>query len=308
MILALFALGVVLVALPGLVAGPPRRLPLNEWVPVATASMAVGMLAVEVALGLAAVPAVAFLVDAPGVVDACRGVLAPLTMAPGFLGWIAFALAGLTALRIGSGVWRARTRARRAQVEPWLGAHSERDGFELVVLPTPELVAFGVSTSPPQVVISDGLIERLEPAHVEAVIGHEAAHHRLRHATYLALLAGTVSAFGRARFVRRSVDAIREGLEGWADAEVGAEGDRSRRALREALAVVATADQAAGGGWARIRDRVRRLDRLVRPRSVLVRSVTYAPVVALGLAAIILAAGWLTDAHHAVALGTSCEH
>jgi hypothetical protein len=308
LILALFALGVVLVALPGLVTGPPRRFPLREWVPVATVSMAVGVLAIEVSLVLAAVPSVAFLVGAPGVVDACRDALAPLTTDPGFVSWVALVAAGLTARRIGSGVWQARTRARRAQVEPWLGAHSERDGFELVVLPTPELVAFGVSASPPQVVISDGLIEELEPAHVEAVIGHEAAHHRLRHASYLALLGGAASAFGRARFVNRSLDAIRDGLEGWADDEVGAAGEGSRRALREALVGVAAARDPAAGTWARIGDRMRRLDRRVRPRSVLVRGVLYAPVVVLGLSAVILVAGWLTEAHHAVAFGAPCMH
>jgi len=309
LILALFALGVLLVALPGLVAGPPRRLPLNEWVPVSTASMAAGVLAVEVSLGLAAVPAIAFLVGAPGVVDRCRDAFAPLTTDPGFMSWIALAAAGLVALRIGSGVWQARTRAQRARVEPWLGAHSDRDGFELVVLPTRELVAFGVAASPPQVVISDGLIAQLEPAHVEAVIGHEAAHLRLRHTFYLSLLAGAASAFGRARFVRRSLDAIRDGLEGWADDEVGAAGDDSRRALRAALLGVAAAREPTDGtSWARIRDRMRRLDRRARPLSVLMRTVMYAPVAALGLAAIILVAGWLTSAHHAVALGAPCNH
>ena len=299
----------MLVALPGLIAGPPRRLPLNEWVPVATASMAVGVLAVEVSLGLAAVPAVAFLAGAPEIVDGCREALAPLSTDPGFLSWVALALAGLVAFRIGAGVWRARTGARRARVEPWLGAHTERDGFELVVLPTRDVVAFGVWASPPQVVISDGLIEQLEPAHVEAVIGHEAAHHRLRHASYLALLAGAAAAFGRARFVRRSLDAIRDGLEGWADAEVGARGDDDRRALRAALVGVASANgQANRGSWARTTDRMRRLESDVPPRSTILRSVAYLPVAALGMATLVLVASWLTEVHHAFALGAPCNH
>lgn len=309
MILALLALGGVLVALPGLVAGPPRRFPLNEWVPVATVSVAVGVLAVEAALMLAAVPVVALLAGEPGLVDPCRDALAPLSTDTANVSWIALVLASVVAVRIVSGVHRARRGARRAQVEPWLGEHSERDGFELVVLPTAELVAFGVSTSPPQVVISDGLIDQLEPDHVEAVIGHEAAHHRLRHASYLALLAGVASAFGRAPVVGRSLDAIRNGLEGWADAEVGASGDDARRALRGALRGVADASQHADSG-SRIRttDRMRRLDPDIRTRSAIVRAFTYLPVGALGLASLILVAGWLTQAHHAFALGVPCAH
>jgi len=300
-ILALVAVGMLLLALPGARRRPPRQLPPREWTPVAASAFVAGALAVEAALVLAAASAVGGVVSAPGLIDHCRGALAPLTVDPSLLSWGAAAVATVVAARMLRGGWEARTRARQARVEPWLGEHRPRVGFDLVVLPTRRLVAFGVPGAPPQVVISEGLIDELEPEQVEAVIGHEAAHHRLRHSTLLAVLAAVERAFGGLSFVGRSLATLRAGLEVWADEAAGARDVDARRSLRQALAGVS-------GSTVWTRDRVQRLERWARPGHALLRVVTYAPVAVLVLAVGALMAGWFTDAHHAFALGDPCTH
>ena len=50
MIVVLIALGVVLLVLPGRYSTPPRNLPLDEWVPLAMASVISGAIAVTTGL------------------------------------------------------------------------------------------------------------------------------------------------------------------------------------------------------------------------------------------------------------------
>jgi Zn-dependent protease with chaperone function len=301
MILALLAVGVLLLVLPGIPRRPPRRLPQSEWTPLATAAFIVGALAVEVALVLAATPAIASVVAEPALVDRCRGALSPLATDPSPLSWAAAALAvtfAVRALRRGA---RSFTRARCTRVEPWLGEHESCHGFDLVVLPTERLVAFGVPGSRRQVVISHGLVRGFEPAQVEAVIGHEAAHLRLHHSRVLVVLAAIEGAFGWVSAVGRSADTLRAGLETWADEEAGSRDDATRRSLCQALAGVV-------GGAGVTSDRVQRLERPARARSPFVRFITYAPVAVLVVTTGVLVSGWLTDVHHAIALGGSCMH
>lgn len=301
MILALLAVGLMLLVLPGIPRRPPRRLPQSEWTPLATAAFVVGALAVEVALVLAATPAIASVVADPALVDRCRGALSPLATDPSPLSWAAAVLAVTFAVRALLSGGRSYTRARCTRVDPWLGEHEPRQGFDLVVLPTERLVAFGVSGSRRQVVISDGLVHAFEPAQVDAVIGHEAAHLRLRHPQVLVALAAIEAAFGWVSAVGRSAATLRAGLETWADEEAGARDDATRRSLCQALAGVVD-----GAGITS--DRVRRLERPARSRSPFVRFVTYTPIVVLVVTTGVIVTGWLTDVHHAIALGGPCTH
>jgi hypothetical protein len=128
-ILTLFAFGLVLLALPGVVRRPPRRLPAGEWAPVAVVSLLAGAAAVLTGLALAAVPAVSTLFGVPGIADHCRTALAPLATDPTFLSWLAGAAAIVVAARSLLFGARATTGARRARIEPWLGEHTQRGEF-----------------------------------------------------------------------------------------------------------------------------------------------------------------------------------
>jgi hypothetical protein len=300
MILVLGALGLVLVSLPAAPAKPPRRLPASEWAIVVLAALVVGALTVVVALVLASAPVVGSLLDAPGVVDHCRGVLAPLAPDPTLLSWSAAVLSAVLFARFARGGCRSRAKARRTRVEPWLGEHRDEGDYELVTVPTRELIAFGVPGRPPQVVVSSGLVERLDSAQTAAVIAHEAAHHRLRHSTHLALLAGIEHAFGWFPPARHSCDVARAAIETWADDAIGRD-PSTRHAIRTALAGMTRRT------W-HTDERLTRLRRRVPLSDPIVRFVSYAPVALIGITAIAILAGWLTDAHHAVALGGPCAH
>jgi hypothetical protein len=304
-ILVLLVLGVVLLALPGAVRVPPHRLPPHEWTSVAFVSIVAGTAALLAGLMLAAVPAVAAALGIPDVAHECRGALAPLATEPTFLSWIAAALAIVLTARIGGASISSFRRARRARVEPWLGDHDPRDGFDLVTVPADAPLAFGVPGRTPQVVISTALTERLQRNELEAVVDHEAAHLRLHHPRMLAVLRGIDVGLGVAPFVAGSVRRLRAAFEVWADAVVEGQSPADRRSLEAALLDVAAADAGAHAA-SEARDRIGRLRRRAHPRPVVVRAAVYAPVAVLVLTVAVTAAGWFTDAHHAVALGAPC--
>jgi len=299
-ILALGALGLLLLMMPALVVRWSRRLRPADWTRVAVIALGAGVATVLGTLSLAATPAVAWLADAPTVADQCRGVLAPLATDPTMLSWAAAGLVVVMLVRLGSGVRRALMRARRARVEPWLGEHHDEGDYELVMLPTPEVVAFGVPGRPPQVVVSTGLVDSLGSEQTAAVIAHEVAHHRLRHARIVAMLAGIERAFAWFAPARRSIEEARTAIEASADCAAGGD-TTSRRSLHAALSCIARSTWHADQRLTRLRTRM-------PPGAPFARFAFYAPVGLLVITVLMLMAGWVSDAHHAVALGASCEH
>lgn len=296
MILALLLLGAALLALPGVYQTPPRRLPLNEWVPVAAAALMTGFLALEISLVFVALPTVSHALGVAGVIDTCHDVLAPIPRDPSVVGWLALALAATLALRFAVGIAHAAVAARAAYVEPWLGRHAEHGEFDLVVVPTDGFLAFGVPGSAPQIVVSEGLVEHLPPELLDAVVRHEVAHHRLGHMRYLRLLAGLERALGGLPVVARSTRIVRDGLEVWADGEAGEGSPALRRALAETA--VDTGRLVA--------DRIERLRQAAPPRPTFVRAAAYAPAGLLAVTSAFLVVAWMTGAQHALALGLPC--
>ncbi len=304
MILVLFAAGLLLLALPGLAPEPPRRLPPHEWATIALLATLAGAAAVLGALVLAAVPVLTAVLGVPAIADHCRGALAPLATDPTVVSWVAALTAGVLLGRLGRSVLRSTRAARQSRVEPWLGEHEAREDFDLVIVPTPSTLAFGVPGLSPQVVVSTGLVQRLDADELEAVVGHEAAHLRLHHSAVLAVLQGIDSSLGVVPFVRRTVVRLRAALEVWADTAALGEAPGRDSALRTAL--VGLTD--TGCIVAAEAERIARLARRPAPRPLLVRVAVYAPVLVLVTAVGLTAAGWFTAAHHAVALGAPCTH
>lgn len=224
------ALGLMLLPALGWKVG--SRLPPDEWVRFCTIAVLGGAVILEIALVLCAVPALARL---PGV-GSWFGSHHERHFFPGGtpVGWLS--LAGAVYFPVGG--WKGWLRARRQQasswVEPGLGRRIAREGFELVVLPTSEIVAIAVPGPPPQVVISNGLLGALTTDEVRVVVDHEAAHLRSRHSRYLLFAEALCQAFWVFPPIRRSVATLRVALECSADqAAAGSAGDR--RAIRGAL-------------------------------------------------------------------------
>jgi len=298
MILFLLILGGVLLALPGLPRGVPRKFPPRECARIAMASLLAGWLVLELALALIALPTVSHAIGMTEVADACHDVLAPLTNAPAAVGWMA-ALAGLfIALRLVIGARSSLIRAQAGRAEPWLGQHDARGDFDLVVLPTKQPLAYGAPGDPPQVVISQGTIDRLPDRAFQAVVEHEAAHHRLKHPYYLAALSGIERSLGLSGFVWRSTSRVRDAMELWADDAAASHGTH-RHGLRRALLDL-------GGARPSMQERRRRLARVFRPHPPAFRALWYSPVGVLTSVAALIIVDWLTAAHHAGALGPTC--
>ena len=300
MILLLLTVGFVLLAAPGLQRMIPRRLPAREYVPVALVAVIGGWLALESALVLIALPTVAHALGVAHIADACHHVLAPLPSSPGIVGWAAAFAGAATIVRLLLGIRRAWRQACRARAEPWLGAHDAFGQFDLVVLPVGEPLIYGVPGVPPQVVISQGTIDQLPHHAVDAVIAHEAAHHRLRHPYCLAALQGIESSLGALPGVRRSLATIRDALEVWADA-AAAKSANVGSGLRDALLHLGTQHHPAS------RERRWRLERTPNNLSAAVRALCYSPVAFLSVLALVVAVDWLATPHHAAALGISCN-
>lgn len=308
MTLAIVAIGLALLAFPGLAARRAWLRPPAEWSRVAGGSIAAGALTLYVGLVLIALPTVLRFAEVEGIASMCEHVLRRLTIGGPLAGWTAVGLVVIATIRAAGACLRAHRASRRARIEPWLGEHLDRGDFELVILPTPALVAVGVPGLRPQVVISEGLLSELDEPRIEAVITHEAAHHRLGHRRYLLLAALVEQVYGVLPPVRRSTHALCDAIEQWAD-EVAAHG-APERALTLGAAIVSVGRAACAGTGGLVprplATRARRLEQPAPSTTVLTRGLTYMPAGALGLSAVFLVAGWFLDSHHAFALGGYC--
>ncbi len=285
--------GMLLLAAPGWVSGLSRRGHPAHWARQGLVLQLTGLALVEAGLLLWATPALLELIGAADLALICRRMLG------GWLpsGWLSSAGAGLLAVAVvwlaACGSWRVMAAQRRLRVERWLGAHHHREDFDLVVVPTGELVAYTVAGRPPQVVLSRGLLQAVDSEAVEAITAHEAVHVRRRHYRFLLAIGAVEAAFGWYRPAARGVNLIRFMLERWSDEEAAVTSSTGRDGLRRALVVVAmtpVATELTGfGAVDTITERARALSRPAF-RSSLVGSAASYVAVSLGAAASI---GWL---------------
>jgi len=308
MIAALLALlGLVLIVLPGL-SRFPARLPAAEWARIAATSLLFGFIAFELGLVLLALPTVLHSMHAAGFAAICEKVLTPLSPGGDLVGWVAAIIAVVVALRAARAVRRARRNTSVVEAEPWLGRHENRGDFELVILPTPELLAVSVPAAPPQVLISDGLVERLDDEQLEAVIRHEASHHRFGHWRFSLLAAAVERGLWRVPLVARATESLRCALEGWADEAAAGDSPLGRSTVRDALVAVAGPidDPVFHEPRRALRDRAHRLDRGPSARTFVLRFVVHAPVIVFAVTSVVLLVGWAAGAQHAAAVAGYC--
>lgn len=261
-----------------------RKLHPAERAKLQAASLVAGVIFLESALVLTAIPT---LFDALGLADlaeACRRLTGPLLGSRPILGWTAFAL-GITFPLYGVAAWVRCRRRDCLYVAPWVGEHVPYGDMEVVVLPARALVAASVPGRPGQVLISRGVVETLSGPELDAVIRHEVAH--LGHAGHLRLAVVLDQAVGWLPVVGRSIAALRLSLEQWADASVVREQGSPRPisdALRSYVFAALAPETAAFSTVESIRER---LDALAAPpaKGRVKRAVSYALVVVPALVA-----------------------
>lgn len=294
MIVALIIASVALLIVPGMSRGALTRISGAEATRLTLFAVCAGAVSLLFGLIALAVPSVGHTLGIPAL-EACRSVIGGFEPGGHLVGWIA---AGAAASLVGRTVLTLvrLQRARHVEVEAWIGIHEERVAFDLVMLPTDELVAFGAHRpDPPQIVISDGIRAVLTVDELEAVVEHERAHLDLRHHRHLRALALVDDAFGWIPFVRESTRQARNAIERWADEACSAD-PATRAALARALVTVAASDRpinAPTGDGRGVLDRTACLRHPPGPPPLTVRARALAPASALAATAVVLATLWL---------------
>ena len=226
-----------LVALPLVSRRFRRALRPNEHVRFNTTTTVAGLALLETALLLCALPVIAGLWTS-GSFDR--------HFFPGdtAIGWVSASAAILLAGSVAFGAVQLRRAEARLWIEPWIGLHELRDGYDLVVLELEQPLAYAVAGQTRQVVITSGLVDRLSQAELEAVIAHEQAHLRLGHRRALAVLAAAEAIARLVRPLKRVVAAARFAIEHAADAATD-DHAATQRALQKLGGVDVTAAVAA---------------------------------------------------------------
>ncbi|MGI8518009.1 MAG: M56 family metallopeptidase [Acidimicrobiia bacterium] len=257
--------GLLLLGAPGWASSLNKRGYPADWVRQGLAFQLTGLALVEAGLFLWATPALLDLMGAGDLALICRRMLGGFLPGGGVAGASAFVLALLIIWLATHGVWRVMTAQRRLRVEWWLGAHHHREHFDLVVVPTGELVAYTVAGRPPQVVLSRGLLQAVDSEGVEAIIAHESVHVRRQHYRFLLAIGAVEAVFGWYRPAARGTNLIRFMLERWADEAAAETTSIGREGLRRVLVTVAIAPVAAEltgfGAVDTINERARALSR-----------------------------------------------
>ncbi|MHB8328598.1 MAG: M56 family metallopeptidase [Acidimicrobiales bacterium] len=311
MTLAIAAVGLAMLVLPGLMRLIGRRVDPGSWAKLVAIAIFSGMVLFELAMLFAAAPPGLRLLGLSQLAAVCERMLGALSPGGIPLALGATAVAILVPLAAWRGATSARRVARMARVERGVGRHRDLPcGAVLVVLPERQPLAVSVPGRQGQIIVSQGLIDALDEAGFQAVCDHEAAHLRLRHARYLALGAAAERGFRFWPPARSSTAVLRVALERWADEEAaGASGER-RATLRDALVSVALApaaeELAAFSGASGLIERIDALVHPPAPASLVWWPVLLLPGVTLGAAAALGLGAWTQQAYCAVGMATHC--
>ena len=183
-------------------------------------------------------------------------------------------------------VRREQVGRRLARPDGWLGHHRRCTDHDLVVLPTDDLLAYSVEGDPPQVVVSWGLMARLDADLTRFVIEHERAHLRNGHRRALFVATVTEAVFGAMPFVTRSTATLRIALECAADEEAAGANTQHRNRVAAGMKRLTHELHPGACGIATLPLRARRL--LVPPahRASVAECGTAAGLVALGVVAL----------------------
>ncbi|WP_326836434.1 M56 family metallopeptidase [Amycolatopsis rhabdoformis] len=219
---------------------PPAATLLLTFLALVFAAGSTAALTLGAAAGLSEVPLVADLGDfSASALSSTATVPAAISITCGVL----LPAAVVSATAAVRDQWRWYRRVHRE-----LDEHSPADG--VVILPGTEPVAFAIAGRGGRIAVSRGMLAALDGSERAALLLHERAHLRLRHASYAAagVLAAAVNPL-----VRPLVTTARFTMERWAD-ETAASGVGDRRVVATAVAKAALAGHqssyalAAAGG------------------------------------------------------------
>ena len=303
--------GAALLVLPGAAQRLGSRLAPREWAWLTAAALAAGGLLLEAALVLRAAPGVLAAAGLQSLAAACGRLLGPLLAGGPAATWAtALAAAGIPVTGA-AGIARSARLRRRLTADLWLGHPRTIAGHHVVVLPVDRPFAVSLPGPDAAVVLSQGLVDRLDPVEAAAVVRHEAAHLAGRHQQLLFVAEALGPTLGRLPGVRRSVAALRLAIERAADETAAATTPDGRSVLSRTLLRLldTTAPPAPTLAFAEARTVAARLAALddppVRPAAP-VHAALYLPGVAVAVAALPRLYQWADQARTVLAMAGRC--
>lgn len=312
MMLALVAAAAVLIALPGLTDRLGRQLAPQEWARLCAIGLGGGLGLFELAAVLRAAPPVLRVAGVPLLAAACERMLGPLLAGGAAASWGA-AVTALVLPAFAAAVWLRGRRVRcRIASDLWLGERTVIAGHDVVVLPIgrPLAVSFATTANDETVVVSVGLLERLDGQQTAAVVRHEVAHLRLRHQRLLTVAAVAEGVIGWLPPVARSASALRLAVERAADEAASSVSPGARRDVRDSLLALAglssVASAAAFADPRTVAARIAALDAPPARPGAGLHTLLYAPGAAAGLVGAPALVSWGGHVQMVVAMAGRC--
>lgn len=294
--IAALAAAFALLALPAALGRVGRRLAPGEWAWLCAIAIGGGGVLIETVLVLRAAPGALAAAGFDAFAAACSRVLGPLVTGGPVVTWTAAAAAAALPAAAVVATVRARRLRQRLAGDLWLGDERELAGHAVVLLPVDRPIAISFRAPQAVIVLSQGLVDRLDNDELVAVVDHEAAHLAHRHQRLQAVRVAVAPTLGRLPIIRRSVAALDLALERSADEAAAGHDPNRRAALRRSLLALAGLAPVPGAvaGFAdaeTLAARVRALDEPPAPLAPFAHRLLYVP----GVAASALAAPLVAD-------------
>lgn len=219
----LVASAVALIGLPAVVRRLKHQPSPSERAKLEMTSLVVGIGSLVAALCLCSLPV---LLDLAGLEPAGLG---SRHFFPGgqAAGWLSLVVLGFLLVSGIRALVRHLKASRSIVRDLRLGTTAEVAGVRVHVIPVNDPLAIALPRDGGVIVLSQGVIDRLDRHQLEVVVRHEQAHIRHHHHVYLIVADVVDRFFGLAPFVRTSTNALRLAVEQWADDEaVVSTGDR----------------------------------------------------------------------------------
>jgi len=224
--------------------------------------------------------------------------------------WVAVVVAVAMPALGAVAVIRARRTHRIAHAESWLGEHRRAGRYDVVVLPSDQLLALSVDATVPQVIVSRRLLETLSARKVELVLRHEAAHLDHHHQRLLLMATAADHALFFFPPVRASTMALRIALERWADEEAAGEAGGDREELAAALldmtSAVNIADLAAFSVAETVVERLQALRRPPARATAVDHVLVCLPGLIVSGGLVVALGGWAEQARAVLAMSGRC--
>jgi Zn-dependent protease with chaperone function len=305
----LFLAALALLLVPVALGGIGHGLAHPERTRLMVGSLAAGITLVEFGLILTAAPTVLRAFHMTDLAAVCERLAGHVLGGNAAVGWAAGALALMLPGLALIGAWRSHTVRHRMRAESWVGTHSRLGPHELVVLPTPAMLALSVPGKPGQILLSEGLMNALKPKEVEAILRHEAAHLDLRHGSMLTIVSMVQWSVGWLPIMRRSLSSLRLSLEQWADAVAVKDLGSSQPLLAALRSYVSLAASPYTAGFSAVETIGRRVHALAKQpleSSAGIRCLSYSVVGGLGAAATGALIVWISHAHQLAIASPYC--